>query len=1035
MYLQRIELQGFKSFANKTVLEFPAPKVLTAIHADGRKGKKHRCGITSIVGPNGSGKSNVVDAVRWVLGEQSLKLLRGKKSTDIIFSGSAKKSQMGLAEVSLYLNNEDKSAPIDYSEIVITRKIFRDGSSEYFLNKNEVRLFDIVMLLAKANFGQNTYSIIGQGMVDKIVNYSGQERKNFFDEATGVKQYQIKRDKSVNKLKKSREHVAQVETLVQELEPRLKSLTRQVERLKRRQAIETELKEWQVNYYSALWFQFEESYQKFDSAYKGQEKRRTQLESEISVLQKKLESQSEEKGRSEEFDLLQQQHAELITQKNEILKELTIIKGKTDLEYSKIGKQNLSWLEDKKIELELKTKALNEESKSLALKLEYRIKDTEALQQEINKINDELAVLQNNLQIAQDDFYRQKSGQKSNYSLESVKAVLAQKEMIGGIYGTISELGKIDKKYETALAVTAGNRLWAVVVESDEVAVRCINYLKENRLSPVTFMPLNKLSDSYVSSQAMEIIGQRGVVGLAVDLIEFNDRYLKAFAQVFGNTIIVETLEDAKSIGIGRERMVTLDGDVLEKTGVMKGGFKARGSQVWAVLGIEKQANWEDRIKEVNQLKNRTDEKYRQREVILSKISELRFQTQIDQSRIDSLKTDSLINEREINKIKQEIKEAQIDPKDQDQFLKELNIKKDKLQVESDKLEKAIEEVKIKIDKFNLAEENKKREIFKTQQEMHLRQISFNEVVADLNEVKIQLAKIETKKEDLFNDIKNELGEDYKIKPSKAESEFDFSEAEAKIVKFKKQLELIGGTDPEIEKEYNEVKTRFEFLAQQNADLTKAINDLERVVIELDKLIKKQFEEEFKKINQDFSRYFKQLFDGGSARLVLSQKEVTEAEIAKEEVSEVLAENGEAVEDENGIEAKAEKKHVEDKLFLSDMGIEIEACPPGKKIKNIAVLSGGEKTMTALGLICAIISNNPSPFILFDEVDAALDENNSEKFGKILEELSNKTQFIVITHNRAIMANADVLYGVTMQGDGVSRLIGLKFEEAEKMTN
>jgi len=307
--------------------------------------------------------------------------------------------------------------------------------------------------------------------------------------------------------------------------------------------------------------------------------------------------------------------------------------------------------------------------------------------------------------------------------------------------------------------------------------------------------------------------------------------------------------------------------------------------------------------------------------------------------------------------------------------------------------------------------------------------------VGDLNEVKVALARIETKKEDLFASIRRDLGEDYRPKIERELKRVDIAEQEQKIFKLKRQLELIGGTDPEVEKEYQEVKDRHDFLSQQSEDLGDAIRDLEKVVVELDKIIKKKFEEEFRKINKDFSRYFKQLFEGGGAKLILAEKELTEAEVAREEVAEVTA-GADSAESEPTQTASqpAAPQQIEDKSSLADMGIDIEVCPPGKKIKNINVLSGGEKTMTALALICAIIANNPSPFILFDEVDAALDESNSAKFSNIIEELAHKTQFIIITHNRAIMARANVLYGVTMQGDGISRLIGLKLDQAEKLT-
>ena len=1029
MYLQRIELQGFKSFANKAVLEFPAPDK-----------KDNTCGTTAIVGPNGSGKSNVVDAVRWVLGEQSLKLLRGKKATDVIFSGSAKKSQMGLAEVSLHLNNEDKSAPIDYSEIVITRRLYRDGNSEYLLNKNEVRLFDIIMLLAKANFGQNTYSIIGQGMVDKIVNYSGSERKEFFDEATGVKQYQIKRDRSVNKLRRSRENLDSAKVLINELEPHLKSLTRQVNKLHQRQQVEVELKEIQGRYYGKLWQDLGKHYEELALSYNTWDKQRLRLENKISELQARLDEIGQEGSRTDEFNRLQEQYQVLQNKQNEILKELTIIRGKLDLEYTKIGKQNLSWMENRKAELEQKIKELNNDVKNSDLRLKANNQKLSDKERTLQVINDELVVWQNNLEIMQDEFYRLKSGGgRINHGLESVRAVLELKNSVPGIFGTVSDIGKVkNSRYEAALASAAGNRLQAVVVDSDETAVKCISWLKANRLAPVTFFPLNRLKEFDLSSEAKEISREEGVVGLAVDLVSYESKFSKVFKQVFGSTIIVGDLEIAKRIGINRERMVTLDGDVLEKTGVMKGGFKKPEFLSWKTA--EDKFFPEAKIKEISSLKAKLEEQRRDRDQLMNQVAELKVEIQMDQTKIKNIKTEESACVQEKEKIAVTLSEANLTPEQQDQYFKDLQKKKEEQEKNLKELEKDFNTARDQIDQFNFEAEKKKQEILSTQQEMHNLQNELNKINEALSGVKIELAKVETRKEDVYLSIKEDLGEDFKFSSREDFGEVDLEDFKNKIDRLKKQLELIGGIDPEIEKEYNDVKTRFEFLSQQSEDLEKAIKDLEKVVEELDKLIKNQFEDEFKKINRDFSRYFKQLFEGGSAKLVLVQKqaEQTEAEILREQISQSDA-AAPLEGDEAGDEAQEEKEtkkilHVEDKLFLADMGIDIEACPPGKKIKSITMLSGGEKTMTALALICAIIFNNPSPFILFDEVDAALDESNSSKFSGIVRELSHKTQFIIITHNRAIMSASDVLYGVTMQGDGVSRLLSLKLAEAEKMT-
>ncbi len=911
MYLQRIELQGFKSFANRSVIEFPAPGKGCQIAPNvqpkgGRELPRGICGVTAIVGPNGSGKSNIVDAVRWVLGEQSLKLLRGKKSTDVIFSGSSHKNQMGLAEVSLHLNNEDRSAPIDYTEVVITRKIYRDGSSDYLLNKNQVRLFDIVMLLAKANFGQNTYSVIGQGMVDKIVNYSAQDRKEFFDEATGVKQYQIKRDKSVNKLKRSRDNLGQAKTLLQELEPHLKSLTRQVNRLHKRQTVETELKELQIKYYGKHWLDLDSHYQTLALSFNETDKQRMRLEQAIEGLQQVIDELSQERGRTEEFNKLQSDYDSLIANRNTLMRQLAEVKGKLDVEYLKIGKQDLSWLENRQEELTRQIKDLQNQLTDLdkQIKRQTDLRDDKLKQQaqvvqEFNQLEDKLLSLQKEFR---------------------------------------SDLGVSEKEIRQVV-----NRIYS-------------------------------LQKDFITK--------------------------------------LKTTHD------------------LESLAKLKAEAEVVYAEVEAFYAQISQQDKQQQSAEMSDLQNQLSDFIKNKDSLVNEINEVKIKLEVMLSQHKSFTAKLAELQHELDKAVSDLKKNQL--KDQVQIDKNLRAEKESLIKEIEDVEVRINEIKSELNDFNQAEEEKRKQIFTTQQDMHAQQVELNRVVSQLNDIKINLAKIETKKEDLFDSMRTDLGQDYRPSINKEFVEIDLEETEVKIIKLKKQLELIGGTDPEVEAEYHQVKERHDYLFQQVEDLEKAIKDLEKVVLELDKLIKKQFEQEFKKINRDFTRYFKKLFTGGSAKLVLSQKEQTEAEAIREELADAKAE-AETEEEGEPMSEEKKAKHVEDKSYLANMGIDIEACPPGKKIKNVNMLSGGEKTMTALALICAIISNNPSPFILFDEVDAALDEANSAKFSDIVEELSHKTQFIVITHNRAIMSRADVLYGVTMQGDGISRLISLKLEQANEL--
>ncbi len=362
MYLEKLEIQGFKSFANKNVLKFPASAKATA-----DKGVSKRSnGITAIVGPNGSGKSNIADAVRWVLGEQSLKLLRGKKSEDVIFSGSSKKSSLSFAEVSLYLNNEDKKAPVDYREVVITRRLYRDGESEYLLNNSKVRLLDISLLLAKARFGQRAYSVIGQGMVENFLNTSITERKEFFDEATGVKMYQIKRDDAANKLRGTRENLDQAETLLNEIEPRMRSLTRQIKKLEQRAEIEKELNELQIRYYSSGWHQLNNELKEINKKLINEEQDSREKEKELNLINKKLEDSQLIEYNNPAKLALESDKNKLEEDKNSLGQVLAEIKAKINVSYEAGENIDLAWLNKRQGQLEQEQK--NEKEKAKAKK-------------------------------------------------------------------------------------------------------------------------------------------------------------------------------------------------------------------------------------------------------------------------------------------------------------------------------------------------------------------------------------------------------------------------------------------------------------------------------------------------------------------------------------------------------------------------------------------------------------------------------------------------------------------------------------------
>lgn len=762
MFLQKIEIQGFKSFANKTVIQF-----------DRINGSSDNHGIACIVGPNGSGKSNIVDALRWVLGEQSLKSLRGKKSEDVIFSGSDKKARLGMAEVSIFINNESGVVPIDYPEVVISRKLYRNGESEYLINKSKVRLQDVLLLLARANFGQKSYSIISQGSIDQVIMATPAERKDYFDEAVGVKQFQLKRDISINKLENAWNNLRQVDALLTEISPRLNSLTRQVKRLEKREAIEIELRQIAQQYFGHVWGELLKKINEVKPKLTQAEQAKSDKEKELSLLQQQLKEMEVADSASKVFGDLQKKYQEILEQKNKLREEQLLLKNK------------IEWAKQK--------------------------------------------IVERPVPMALDEILRR--------------------------------LGELEK-FES--------RLLLLLQSTD----------------------LGKLA------QAREDVAELG-----------------------------RTVRDL----------------------------------------IDRLAN------------PKTTERQRQ---------------EVDPAWIESLQS----------------------------------IEKN-LELTSEQLVEAEQNMQ----QFNMRQEQEKGKFFDLQRNITARQDEYNKLAGVASELRVEIAKLETRQQDVREQIIEELSDDVWLKDFEAKK-IDEQQTYDQMIKLRRQLELIGGVDPEVVSEYTETKERYDFLSTQADDLRKSIESLEKVINELDEQIQDQFDKSFKEINKEFAKYFKILFDGGKAELVL-QKEDPDEKQTEEVVptADQVVQPGILQQLADAEEKLSPKKFLKKRTGKVITGIDIVATPPGKKVMSITSLSGGERSLASIALICAVISNNPSPFVILDEVDAALDEANSQRYAKIIRELAHKTQFIVITHNRATMHEANILYGVTVGDDGVSRLISIKLEDAAKI--
>ena len=899
MYLDKLEIQGFKSFANKNKLVFSG-----LINGEKR-------GLTAIVGPNGSGKSNVADAIRWGLGEQSIKTLRGKKSEDVIFSGSDKKSKLGLAEVSLYLNNKQKSNNVDQvpekieqesdldqvikhcPEIIITRRLFRSGDSEYLLNGNRVRLNDIQLLLAKANFGQKTYSVIGQGMVENFLNTSAAERKDFFDEATGVKQFQIKRDAALNKLEHSYENFQQVDMLLAEISPRLRSLTRQVEKLNKRSHIEKELKENQLNYYHTVWQGINNQLNKFNSAYLEEESIKIEKEKKLTKLTQDL-NKLKNTDNYQELNELKPQLQSLYNSKNQLHKQLAKVEAELEMQLESQGKFDLSWLNSKQANITVELDKITQELASL------NHHSTNTQEEQLNK---ELETINQKIQTA-------------NVGLQSIKA---QSVSSGAPEQSQQEIKEIINEFLGHLEK----------LDTEESLEKIKEILRDIKIN---FK--NKIKDFLATEKSEKLME---VEKIQTEIINLNE----------SKQGIVEQL----------------------------GEYRLRAS------------SHNEKVKLLNAKKRELE------------------------SDLEDIK----------NKL---VKES--GSKDAGQ----INQEKNELGNKIEEVNKKITTLETEIESLNEAKEGEKSLIFDYQHNPQNLQGEINTINNKLNELKINATRQETKLEDLESNIRsNELSVSEIRKHAVEIEPADLEKAQHKIQSLKHQLELIGGIDPETEKEYTETKERFDFLSGQTKDLNQTIDSLENIIKELDVTIKNRFDKEFKIISEKFNEYFKILFNGGEAKI---------SRIMLED----LDKNGDQKDNENNEEGEKEKNEtVNEQLkkikFLKKYnavglaGIDVQATPPGKKIKSVTMLSGGERALTAIALICAIISANPSPFVVLDEADAALDESNSERLAKILDDLSHKTQFIVVTHNRASMRKASILYGVTMEDDGVSRLLSVKLDDVK----
>lgn len=1179
MYLKRLELQGFKSFADKTVLEF-------------------RPGITTVIGPNGSGKSNISDSIRWVLGEQSMKSLRGAKSEDIIFAGTQNRKSLGFAEASIIIDNSDGKLPIEFSEVTVTRKIYRSGESGYFINKAPCRLKDILELFMDTGIGKDGYSIIGQGKIDEILSNKSEDRRHIFEEASGIVKYRVRKAESEKKLEHTKLNLLRINDILAEIENNIEPLKIQSEKAKKFLDLREELKSIEIGLFMTNIELYKEKLEKIvmdedilksqnEDAEKKQEEIKSikeklkseidnitenieqmqnigfesqkdieKLNSQISVAKERITNnkenftrysneieeiklrindlKEEEKQKLEKKERLTQNKEKFVKELEEKEKEMNELSSKLTSKELEIEdkKKNVENKIDKKYEIQSdinasninnenlvkRDKLINEELQStisevdsIRITKEEISKEFYEIESNKNKIEKELEKATENknncvkkikdyedeinrksqelrIKDARCKFLIETEKEKEGY-IRSVKSLLIDCEkdenLRKGVHGVLANLITVPKQYETAIEMCLGSSLQNIVTDNEEVAKKLIEHLRQNKLGRASFLPI-----SSIKSNKTEKIpkGTNGIIGIAANLIKTDKKYEQIIYNLLGRTIIVENMDDA--INFSRQnknmfRIVTIKGDIINQSGGITGGSVA--NKTVNILGRSREIqSLEKELSELKStIKNIEIEKEKYTESIKSILENVEILEKKSQSieinyatekqkllsieenlnkeeiKIEKLKNDkekiqlqikdNIDKKKELEKeeeniakeieiINNEIEEFAKLNKDNQKYIDDLNtdITNLRISVSSfDESEASIEEISQRIkqeiqnnelniknkedgkndiiqNNFNLEEEirttNEKIEKIKYEVEnsgtkigeLKNSRIQKNEKLNSIEEeissqfkviedLKEQIVKIEVKKtkiEQDLEDIINKMWDEYELTPN-TQVEYKKPEniqtTQKEVNYLRTQIKDLGSINIDSIEEYKQTKERYDFMCEQRLDLENTSNKLRKIINDMTSTMKEQFKQQFEIINKNFGEVFAELFGGGKAELILTDEE-----------------------------------------NILECGIDIRVQPPGKKLQNMMLLSGGEKAFTAIALLFAILKINPSPFCVLDEIEAALDDVNVYRFAEYLKKFTKETQFLVITHRKGTMEAADTVYGITMQENGISKMLSIR---------
>jgi chromosome segregation protein len=1192
IFLKKIRLKGFKSFANKTDIEIEE-------------------NITAVVGPNGSGKSNIVDAIRWVLGEQSAKNLRGSRMSDIIFSGSEELSPKKKASVTLFFDNSNGELPVEGQELTLGRQVEDDGRSDYLINGASCRLKDIEMLLMDSGLGSDGYSIVGQGRIDSIIKSKPDKMRLFFEEAAGIMKHKSRKEEAEKRLENTNTDLNRIYDIVDELEKRHDPLEKAAKKAKKYKGYKDQLSDLEISLLNKQWQEHSSEFEELSQKRKNVQKKLTEKESSYNALTYKLDNfkdnlktvKNEKEEVSKQYfqnqnkvneinnnlNVMKERKNNYIKNKDNLKEKLVQLKTELQQEESEVKKarenfelinsdqQNIKneidnlkskiknsskkieslkqQIEIKKNKIERKKEEIQAERSALE-RLKERVEISKARLEEISESQaeisskigekkDKAALVEAELkeikaEIDETESFLKKLKEqvktgaealeegkdllletKENYQhynsrlqlmeemqdsyegyYNGVRSILEKREQFSGLIDVVAEIVSVKAEYEQAIDTALGAKMQNIIVEDDQTARDAVQYLKKNNRGRATFLPLNMVNGSRLRNHYLNQLSQQeGFIGLAVDLVDFPKRLENIFNFLLGQIVVSDNLDHAVKMSKNSKRsfrIVTTEGDVVYPGGAISGGSSSSSSR--DLIGRSRkikelkkkkaklQQKGKSLVKKLENDKKNLDQKQEKLESIKSKLQSLKMEENNiinRQNRIEENLNDLKVNQdqrnnnfsnldnnlkssqnsieakqKKIKELKIEINDLNIDIND---LRAALNIKKENMaeiepqlkELELDgarisekrnnaqekltemqkNLEYKIEEIencrqeieainsnleKITDRRINLQQkkekleaageklkerkENLTKELKDLEQQVEVKEKESKKLQQDLNKIKDNFHQLDldyTKLDDKLENIKSILLEDYSLEPAEIDmtnlieiKDEDEAEVETKIKFLRQKMEKLHPVNEAAVEEFAELKERLDYLHEQQDDLKHARNSIELVISDIEESMEKMFAKTFYQVKEEFAKVFKALFQGGKAELELTNPEE-----------------------------------------LLTTGVEIHAQPPGKSLKSLSLLSGGERALTAIALIFAFIQVKPSPFYVLDEIDAPLDDVNIVRFASFIKKYAKVAQFIIITHRRYMMTEVDSLYGVTMEKSGVSRLVSLKLDQTEKFND